>query len=751
MIGDSYEVLFHVRQIGLESLSQIENEIRKVDAAGKSAGASIDHVADSSGKAAGSAASLKASLTSLLAAIQENTSSNRELTSSLDGVSVSAGRAGAGLRGVGAAARGVVPEVAAASGALRTLEGAMPIRAAERFLTSVLGLGPALQAVFPLVGAAAFGEILGQMANKLIDLYEKWDPVLRAQRESLEILQQSRDEMEGLVKHSERLRLDQYKRKHGRPAREQEEAKELNERANARDQNITNLKAQMGPLERILGVGRWGDGPGTGRSTSEIEQAKARLDALNGELLQAEARRKVERSEASDLLARAAEETGHKIKQRAAEITSLVDGLDRKGLTPLAELLASTSDRLQAIVAQSGKLTPAEIARTTAAFRGAFGREAAKTNPISPTASNLNEDSFQYGWQSGEANLSASKSLDNDYANPLTKQADAVIKRAAANAEQWAKFQARIVELTDGPGGELEAINKVARLREDSAQREFQLTGDRGKLEKEIDAAREDRLIALGQLQKKQIEEFRNDAGQLFDALRGGGSGVQRFFQGQFTNLGRQVFVNATAPILQRGGEMLGGLIPGQVGTDGKPSILGTLLHGTIFDSQKASPEIASRDKNTAAIDRLTGAMTGTNPATGVTSANSPLSGIPGLGTFGSDTNGITGGLSSLPGVGKLFSLGKSGTALGDFTGALGRFAQPGQGFGAVMDAFTGNSGDDAAQRIGVVAADKDAAKYSGHSCRSGFVTSACAGGASLKSIMRTTGHKSLEMPEGVS
>lgn len=40
----------------------------------------------------------------------------------------------------------------------------------------------------------------------------------------------------------------------------------------------------------------------------------------------------------------------------------------------------------------------------------------------------------------------------------------------------------------------------------------------------------------------------------------------------------------------------------------------------------------------------------------------------------------------------------------------------------------------------------KDVTRFGGHSLRAGFVASACAGGAALKSIMKTTGHKSLEM-----
>lgn len=35
---------------------------------------------------------------------------------------------------------------------------------------------------------------------------------------------------------------------------------------------------------------------------------------------------------------------------------------------------------------------------------------------------------------------------------------------------------------------------------------------------------------------------------------------------------------------------------------------------------------------------------------------------------------------------------------------------------------------------------------FAGHSLRAGFVTAAAAGGASIKSIARTTGHKSVEV-----
>jgi hypothetical protein len=60
-----------------------------------------------------------------------------------------------------------VPQVAAASGAIRELEGNLPIRAVERFLTGTLGLGPALQAAFPVVGAVALAGVLARMGDEV--------------------------------------------------------------------------------------------------------------------------------------------------------------------------------------------------------------------------------------------------------------------------------------------------------------------------------------------------------------------------------------------------------------------------------------------------------------------------------------------------------------------------------------------------------------------------------------------------------
>jgi hypothetical protein len=66
-----------------------------------------------------------------------------------------------------------VSGVQATSGAIRTLEGNGGIRAVENFLSKTLGLGPAMQAIFPVVGAIAFGKILFDIGEKVYDVEQK--------------------------------------------------------------------------------------------------------------------------------------------------------------------------------------------------------------------------------------------------------------------------------------------------------------------------------------------------------------------------------------------------------------------------------------------------------------------------------------------------------------------------------------------------------------------------------------------------
>lgn len=74
---------------------------------------------------------------------------------------------------VKAAMHGIVPEQIAASAAIRSLEGNPGIRAAERFLTTTLGLRGAISAAFPVIGALAFADVLVTMRDRARAFYKE--------------------------------------------------------------------------------------------------------------------------------------------------------------------------------------------------------------------------------------------------------------------------------------------------------------------------------------------------------------------------------------------------------------------------------------------------------------------------------------------------------------------------------------------------------------------------------------------------
>lgn len=154
---------------------------------------------------------------------------------------------------------------------------------------------------------------------------------------------------------------------------------------------------------------------------------------------------------------------------------------------------------------------------------------------------------------------------------------------------------------------------------------------------------------------------------------------------------------------------------------------IGALMHlfggqsgtaGTGGNSDVSSNTTVTRDNTrvtqdlTKSVDTLVQAVTGgTGDPTFLSGGSGgPLGGgtgfalssaanlVPGLFgvTVGDLQKGTAGvGAGAATGLGGLFS---------QFTGALGRVAQPGQGIGAVTDAIMGYSGDSGAQRAGVIA-----------------------------------------------
>lgn len=86
-----------------------------------------------------------------------------------------------------------VSDMQATAATLRTIEGGMTnnLRAAERFLASVLKIGPALQTLFPLVGAIAFAGVILRMGEELYAFFKKIHDAPDAIRKTFRDLNQS--------------------------------------------------------------------------------------------------------------------------------------------------------------------------------------------------------------------------------------------------------------------------------------------------------------------------------------------------------------------------------------------------------------------------------------------------------------------------------------------------------------------------------------------------------------------------------
>lgn len=189
-------------------------------------------------------------------------------------------------------------------------------------------------------------------------------------------------------------------------------------------------------------------------------------------------------------------------------------------------------------------------------------------------------------------------------------------KGAHAILDAWKlqeSHQERMIELLAGPGGEIDAINRIRDLRIDAALKEFSLRKDQDAYNQAVWQAEYQREEELAALKRRQFEEYRQFAGQVFDMLNSrGGGGVGDFGRGMLKTLERQIFVNASGTIFQSLGGMLGGLIPGQTGADGKPTGIGKLLAGTLFSDQnkRLDAELASNTRetfqNTAVMRQLT-------------------------------------------------------------------------------------------------------------------------------------------------
>lgn len=377
----------------------------------------------------------------------------------------------------------------------------------------------------------------------------------------------------------------------------------------------------------------WTYGGDLSQPPSDIRAAVARMmpKAPSSEDLRfsIEARRQAE-EEAREAANKAAE----KLRARERQFQALIDALDQQGLDPLARLIAATTARLRELAAD-GPIGRAEAARVQEALQAAIRRRLASQR-LEPQAVQPTEMMFL--WQQMPT-LPATVRVNEEV---TAAQLAAARERVVAALRRQVQFQTRLIELTAGPGGERAAIDAIAAAREEAARREFAITQDRAKLEADLDEARKGRILAIAELQKRTLDEYREAAGRVFDAMTASGSGgLRAFLLGQLRLQERAVFQNLATGLFQSIGGTLGGV--------GK-SLPGWLTRGTWFDPRNvvdkamAQQEIISRDRNTMAIDNLTATIQAAAASGGIAAG---ASGIAGVAADGSTVAAAGGGTAA--------------------------------------------------------------------------------------------------------
>jgi hypothetical protein len=250
-------------------------------------------------------------------------------------------------------------------------------------------------------------------------------------------------------------------------------------------------------------------------------------------------------------------------------------------------------------------------------------------------------------------------------------------------------YTSQIVELRAGPGGELAAALKINDLRLTAAEKEFEVTNDLVALEDRRTKLAYERSEALEQKKRKDVEDFRQEVGSIFDALASRQPGaLANVLKSNVLSIGRTVTENAAKeyllPALQKA-----------------TPHFGKLFEGTPFGPD---PLKSATDLNTTATIANTAALNGLRTIAGSASGGGGgvVSGAI-AGGYGSPGNFYAGvGEDGLPIRSTNTSLFPSFSGSSGSTSALSNFESgAGSVFSGQAIKVVGDSGFNTATRVG--------------------------------------------------
>jgi len=195
------------------------------------------------------------------------------------------------------AAHGELTQMQAVSGAIRVSEGSGALRAAERALTMIPGLGAAAQTIFPVVGAIAVGEAVFRMVEHLGKALNLWSGISEAEKKAAENAQRVGAEVQQL---GEKLQAGQNRINEmtlGKTSAKALEQPQKLSMENAPRDAISMTSAQIAEEEeKIKGLIKLNEGlveQGALSIESTIQRHRKALDGLRVDMQKAETQQAV--------------------------------------------------------------------------------------------------------------------------------------------------------------------------------------------------------------------------------------------------------------------------------------------------------------------------------------------------------------------------------------------------------------------------------------------------------------------------
>jgi curved DNA-binding protein CbpA len=302
----AYDIRFDVKQTGADTIDQISSKMAVMQKQVANVATEMKHTAQAvidaqtamdtaiaSGNAAG-AASLAAVVAEKRASLETLVAKHRELKASVDEVTSSFTRQ--------------MPAVQALNAEFSMMEGRLPTRALGSLASSIGGLGPLMQGLFPIFAAGMFVDLLGQMIGKVGELYNKWDPVVKAETLALEQMKKLNAEYDKLSNEDRRLRLDKIERDSGKAERYRAESKFAGADLASDSDAVDILLGKIAKQNAIIkaGTSNRGNWDSKGKPIDDLSETalaavRTRDDALGPQLEVARLRVKTDTDRQADL------------------------------------------------------------------------------------------------------------------------------------------------------------------------------------------------------------------------------------------------------------------------------------------------------------------------------------------------------------------------------------------------------------------------------------------------------------------